>query len=30
MVIVQNKTEKILEVELEAFLSEFTGSILYF
>lgn len=30
MVIVQNKIEKFLEVELEAFFSEFIGSILYF
>lgn len=30
MVIVQNQIEKFLEVELEAFFSEFIGSILYF
>lgn len=30
MVIVQNKIEKFLKVELEAFLSEFIGSISYF
>lgn len=29
MVIVQNKIEKFLKVELEAFFSEFMGSILY-
>jgi len=29
MVIVQNKIEKFLKVELEAFFSEFIGSILY-